>query len=419
MSETLATATYRLARELGIVVEGVATGGSATTLIDTNDLTQADDYWNSASLWILRDAAEGGAAPEGQFAIVSDFTASSDTLSLRSTFAELITNGGFAADTDWTKGTGWAIAAGLATKTAGTGSDLEQDISVTEAQTYTVIFTVSGRTAGTIVAKVAGTSGTSRSTNATFTENIVAGSGTTPRFELTADSSFDGSVDNVSVISSALSVAAASGDRYALGKKRYPLHILIQKVNQALTEMGTIPITDTTTVDTASTKTEYSLPIAANTDLREVWFQTITGDTNDNRWRKMHDWYIQKSATGVADLLMLPVQYPAPRDIKIVYMDVHPSLDDHDDKISEHVHISRVVMEATVLALMWRKQRVGAGDPTLNDQLAFYTGPQADGLSRLAKARRDYPIRAPQAHRRFLVMGQRIAEDEFYTPPAP
>lgn len=100
-------------------------------------------------------------------------------------------------------------------------------------------------------------------------------------------------------------------------------------------------------------------------------------------------------------------------------MDVHPSLDDHDDKISEHVHISRVVMEATVLALMWRKQRVGAGDPTLNDQLAFYTGPQADGLSRLAKARRDYPIRAPQAHRRFLVMGQRIAEDEFYTPPAP
>src|SRR3990170_1504342 len=308
MSETLATATYRLARELGIVVEGVATGGSATTLIDTNDLTQADDYWNGASLWILRDSAEAAAAPEGEFAIVSDFATTGDTLTLR---------------------------------------------------------------------------------------NVAAGTG------------------------NALTAAAAAGDRYALGKKRYPMHILIQRVNQALVEMGTIPITDTTTVDTASAQTEYSLPIAANTDLREVWFQTITGDTNDNRWRKMHDWYIQRSATGVADLLMLPLQYPAPRDIKIVYMDVHPSLDDHDDKISEHVHISRVVMEAIVLALHWRKQKIGLGDPTLNDQLAFYTGPQADGLSRLAKARRDYPIRAPQAHRRFLVMGQRIAEDEFYTPPAP
>ena len=419
MSETLATATYRLARELGIVVEGVATGGSATTLIDTNDLTQADDYWNSASLWILRDAAEGGAAPEGQFAIVSDFTASSDTLTLRNASVELVTNGAFSTDTDWTKGTGWTIAGGLGVKAAGTGSDLEQDISVTEGSTYTVIFTVSGWTAGSIVAKVAGTSGTSRGSNATFTEDIVAGSGATPRFELTADATFDGDVDNVSVRPAALTVAVASGDRYALGKKRYPLHILIQKMNQALTEMGTIPITDITTIDTASAQTEYSLPIAANTDLREVWFQTITGDSNDNRWRKMHDWYVQRSATGTADLLMLPVQYPAPRDIKIVYMDVHPSLDDHDDKISEHVHISRVVMEAIVLALMWRKQKVGAGDPSLTEQLNFYTAPQSDGLSRLDKARRQYPIRVPQAHRRFLVMGQRGAEDEFYTPPAP
>ena len=308
MANTLAEATYRLARELGIVTEGVATGGSATTLIDTNDLTQADDYWNGASLWILRDSAEAAAAPEGEFGIVSDFVASTDTLSLR---------------------------------------------------------------------------------------NVAAGSG------------------------NALTAAAAAGDRYALGKKRYPMHILIQKVNQALVEMGTMPITDTTTLDTASAQTEYTLPIAANMDLREVYYQTVTGDANDNRWRKILNWHVQRSAIGSADLLMLPMQYPSVRDVKLVYMDTHPSLDDHDDKISEHVHLSRVVMEATVLALLWRKQKVGAGDPTLNEQLNFYLGAETGGLSRLDKVRQKYPIRAPTAHRRFLVMGQRIAEDEFYTPPAP
>lgn len=308
MANTLAEATYRLARELGIVTEGIATGGSVTTLIDTNDLTQVDDYWNGASLWVLRDSAEAAAAPEGEFAIVSDFVASTDTLSLR---------------------------------------------------------------------------------------NVAAGTG------------------------DALTAAAAAGDRYALGKKRYPLHTLISKVNQALIEMGTMPITDTTTIDTASAQTEYSLPIAANMDLREVWLQTITGDANDNRWQPIHNWTIQKSATGTADLLMLPMQYPTTRDVKLVYMDTHPALDDHGDKISEHVHLSRVVMEATVLCLLWRKQKVGAGDPTLNEQLNFYLGPEVGGLSKVDKVRIRYPIRTPMAHRRFLVVGQRVAEDEFYTPPAP
>lgn len=109
------------------------------------------------------------------------------------------TNGGFAADTDWTKGTGWAISGGLATKTAGSASDLEQNQTVTNTVTYQTTFTVSGRTAGTVFIRLAGTAGTSRSTNATFTENIVAGAGADPKLEIVADSTFDGSVDNVGV----------------------------------------------------------------------------------------------------------------------------------------------------------------------------------------------------------------------------
>lgn len=52
---------------------------------------------------------------------------------------ELVTNGGFDTDTAWTKGDGWAIGSGIATKTAGTQSELSQLIFVDN---------VAGRSAG-------------------------------------------------------------------------------------------------------------------------------------------------------------------------------------------------------------------------------------------------------------------------------
>ena len=113
--------------------------------------------------------------------------------------AELSTNGDFATDTDWTKGTGWAIAAGVATHASGTGSDLEQNITIVDGDTYTVTYKITGRTAGTITAKIGGTSGATVSINTTIVEDIVAGAGGAPELEFTADSAFDGSIDKVSV----------------------------------------------------------------------------------------------------------------------------------------------------------------------------------------------------------------------------
>jgi hypothetical protein len=112
---------------------------------------------------------------------------------------ELVTDGNFASDSDWTEGTGWVIGTtGFATKTAGVASDLEQDISVIEGVTYDVVYTLT-RSAGTILARVGGTAGTSRDAAGTYTESIKAGSGTTPRLEFVADSAFAGTVDVVSV----------------------------------------------------------------------------------------------------------------------------------------------------------------------------------------------------------------------------
>jgi len=198
-------------------------------------------------------------------------------------------------------------------------------------------------------------------------------------------------------ISDAFTAATADDDRYAIGKKRYDLYKLIQNVNSALIEMGPIEFSDTTTLDTATSKTEYTLPIAANRDLRQVWIQGRTGDSDDNRWHKIYGWTIQKTATGTADELILPFQYTSGRGIKLVYAAEHPALALSSGEIDESCHLNRVTIEATVLCLMWRKSRVGDADPSLNDQLGFWINPVPGvGLSRLERARRDYPIRLPK-----------------------
>ena len=51
--------------------------------------------------------------------------------------AELVTNGGFNADSDWTKGTGWTISGGKADYSTG-GGILEQDIGLVAGRLYRI-----------------------------------------------------------------------------------------------------------------------------------------------------------------------------------------------------------------------------------------------------------------------------------------
>lgn len=126
----------------------------------------------------------------------------------------LTTNGAMAADSDWTKGTGWTISAGKAdsdgTQTAV--SNLSQNQAVTEGTAYTVTYTVSSRSAGTVKAILAGTSGTVRSANGTYTEVIVAGAGTDPKLVIQADADFVGKIDDVSVIAASMAVHLEESD---------------------------------------------------------------------------------------------------------------------------------------------------------------------------------------------------------------
>lgn len=115
------------------------------------------------------------------------------------TFAEYVTNGAFASDTGWTKGTGWTIAAGVATATGAISTALSQTaaIALIPGYSYSVTYTITSFTAGTIAVSLGGgTAGTARGSAATFVETVVAGSDGLIKFNTVG---FTGSIDNVTV----------------------------------------------------------------------------------------------------------------------------------------------------------------------------------------------------------------------------
>lgn len=88
---------------------------------------------------------------------------------------QLVTNGGFGADANWTKTT-WTIAAGVADIAAGATDTMTQAIAITPGVNYLVTFTVTAFTGGTVTVILGGTSGTARGSAATFSQIIKAGS---------------------------------------------------------------------------------------------------------------------------------------------------------------------------------------------------------------------------------------------------
>lgn len=112
--------------------------------------------------------------------------------------SNVVSNGDFYdGSDDWTAGSGWSIASGKATHSSGTAA-LSQSVSIDDAKPYLVVFTVSGRTVGSVTAAVGGTSGTARSAGGTFAEVIYAGT-SDELMKFTPTTGFDGSVDDVRV----------------------------------------------------------------------------------------------------------------------------------------------------------------------------------------------------------------------------
>src|SRR3990167_1827237 len=245
MTVTLFDLIRDVASNVGALVEGVATGGSTTTIIDTVVRTEADDYWNGGDAMIIYDAGGAGAAPKSEIKRITDFVSSTSVI------------------------------------TAGT-----------------------------------------------------------------------------------FSAAVAASDRYGIMRRAYGENvrwsdIITQKINQALLTLGPIETVDITSLTIATDQTEYSLPLAAKQDLREVWLQVDNTDANDNRWVQIHDWYIETKGAGTQSLLVLNRQLATDYDLKLVYLADHARLNASTDKLNEVVPVQRVLYPAIRDTFVWMRQATG------------------------------------------------------------
>ena len=148
------------------------------------------------------DFARGSSATYvGRDGLIKTSDLQSTNLVQNGNFSELgseqVTNGDFSTDTNWTKGTGWTISGGLL-NASSVSSNCFQSSSFILGKTYRVTYSISNYISGLFRVTIGSSGfGQNRSSNGTFTENIVY-SGANFLY-LRGSSSFNGSIDNVSV----------------------------------------------------------------------------------------------------------------------------------------------------------------------------------------------------------------------------
>lgn len=112
---------------------------------------------------------------------------------------ELVTNGAFATDTGWTKGTSWTIADGKASKAVDETTALSQEITGAIAgEVHELIYTLT-ETASGITPSWAGYTYTADAGTGTHTEVALAAS-TEATLAFTADATAVVDIDNVSLM---------------------------------------------------------------------------------------------------------------------------------------------------------------------------------------------------------------------------
>lgn len=109
--------------------------------------------------------------------------------------SDLAVNGTFDADTDWTKGTGWAIATGVATATASSATMVQTTSALTIGETYTVNYEIKSRSSGTVA--VSDGDAANDDPQSTVGWHSVTFVATGDTLTVTA-AGFTGSIDNVS-----------------------------------------------------------------------------------------------------------------------------------------------------------------------------------------------------------------------------
>lgn len=110
--------------------------------------------------------------------------------------SDMVTNGTFDADSDWTKGTGWTIGSGVVTCSSD-NNNLTQDVSAVANKVYKINFDITAYTSGTLVIDVGGSSNIQFSgSTGNFTGYILTANTNDLRLY---GGAFRGSIDNITL----------------------------------------------------------------------------------------------------------------------------------------------------------------------------------------------------------------------------
>jgi len=168
-----------------------AAAAVTTTLNDTHDIWDFDN----ADLMPEEDPDS-----EGVWERPSNIVLNHDYADLG---ANVVVNGDFDTDSDWIKDTGWTISGGSGNcdgSQTGNSNLTPNADNVENGLLYRVTYSISNYSSGSIRIKLGNTGhGQFNSGNGTYTEEIKAVVTTFPRSQINADSSFIGSIDNISV----------------------------------------------------------------------------------------------------------------------------------------------------------------------------------------------------------------------------
>ncbi len=164
-------------------------------------------------------------------------------------------------------------------------------------------------------------------------------------------------------VDTAFSAAVGTGDFVRYATPLYPLDSVIQLANSGLRGLGPLVKVDTTTLDTASDKTEYAAAVEWKYQPFRVDIQTHTDDANDNRWYLVKGWNYVPAAGGSTGLIIFDHQLTAVRDLRIWYREPHARVNNYDDKIHEAIHPELATAACVERALRWLNGRTGYVEP--------------------------------------------------------
>lgn len=188
------------------------------------------------------------------------------------------------------------------------------------------------------------------------------------------------------------SSAVGSGDLFGIAKSIYPLNTMVSLANDAIEELGLIPLVDTTTLVTADSKTEYTQSLAWKQPAPiRIDMQTNTGDADDNQWSELIGWNYVPAAAGATGLIEFQESLPAGYYLRVWYRDVHPRLTVYSSVINEA--IPRPLLQAVLVekALEYQNRRTNGTDQFLLQswQDARQAKKDAMGMFKFAKPKRN------------------------------